>query len=277
MNPVYQKLLHCYESLRCKTDFVPKVGIVLGSGLGDYAKNIRVEYEIPYGEIEGFPVSTVPGHAGKFIFGYLNEVPVVCMKGRVHYYEGYDIHDVVLPTRLMKLMGVEILFLTNAAGGLDPTMRPADFMLITDHIGCFAPNPLIGPNLEELGTRFPDMSEVYDRKLTAMIRDVAKENGIALKEGAYAYMTGPSFETPAEIRALGILGASAVGMSTVPEAVAARHAGMRVVGISCICNLAAGMTKNPLSHKEVQEAADLAAPKFEELVTKSILKMAEEL
>ena len=272
-NPVYEKLLNCYESVRKKTDFVPRIALVLGSGLGDYAKRIRVEYELSYSDIEGFPVSTVPGHAGKFIFGYLEEVPVVCMKGRVHYYEGYPISDVVLPVRLMKMLGAEILFLTNAAGGIDFDMKPADFMLITDHIACFAPNPLIGPNAEELGVRFPDMSEVYDRALSDCIRSVAKEEHIDLKEGVYAYLTGPSFETPAEIKALRTLGASAVGMSTVVEAIAARHMGMKIVGISCICNLASGMTENPLSHEEVQAAADAAAPKFEELVTRSIFKM----
>ncbi len=266
----YDKLLGCLEAVRKKTDFVPRTAIVLGSGLGDYAEQIRVAAEVPYGEISGFPVSTVPGHAGKFIFGYIDDIPVVCMKGRVHYYEGYDISDVVLPTRLMKLLGAEILFLTNAAGGVNTSFHAGDLMLIRDHISLFAPNPLIGANIEELGTRFPDMSAVYDAELQNMIRSAAKENGIFLQEGVYAQLTGPSFESPAEIRMMRALGCDAVGMSTVVEAIAARHCGMRVCGISCISNLASGMTAALLNHEEVQEAADMAAPRFKKLVTESV-------
>lgn len=274
MNKVYEKLLGCYECVREKTDFVPKVAIVLGSGLGDYAEQIEVVTEVAYSEIDGFPVSTVPGHAGKFIFGYVDKVPVVCMKGRVHYYEGYDISDVVLPTRLMKLLGAEILFLTNAAGGVNTSFHAGDLMLIRDHIAVFAPNPLIGPNIDELGTRFPDMSEVYDKDLQQIIRDTAKENGIYLQEGVYTQLTGPSFESPADIRMLRVLGSDAVGMSTVVEAIAANHMGMKICGISCISNLAAGMTANPLTHEEVQEAADMAAPCFKKLVTESVKQFA---
>ena len=273
MSKVYDKLLKCYECVREKTDFVPEVAIVLGSGLGDYAESIRVESELPYSEIEGFPVSTVPGHAGKFIFGYLEDIPVVCMKGRVHYYEGYPISDVVLPVRLMKLMGAEILFLTNAAGGVNTSFHAGDLMLIKDQISVFAPNPLIGENIEELGVRFPDMSHVYDEELQQVIRRAAKDNGIFLQEGVYTQLTGPSFESPAEIRMLRTLGCDAVGMSTVVEAIAANHMGMKICGISCICNLAAGMTANPLNHEEVQEAADKAAPNFKKLVTESVKGM----
>ena len=272
MNPVYEKLVSCYECVRKKTDFVPKVAIILGSGLGDYASNIQVETEVPYGDIDGFPVSTVPGHAGKFIFGYIENVPVVCMKGRVHYYEGYPISDVVLPVRLMKMLGAEILFLTNAAGGVNTTFHPGDLMLIRDHIACFSPNPLIGPNIDELGLRFPDMSCVYNKELQDIIRNTAKENGIYIQEGVYAYLTGPSFESPADIRMMRVLGADAVGMSTVPEAIAANHMGMKICGISCISNLAAGMTQNPLTHEEVQETADMAAAAFQKLVTESVKK-----
>ncbi len=274
-NPVYEKLLSCYQCVREKTDFVPKVAIVLGSGLGDYAENIRVVQEISYAEIQGFPVSTVPGHAGKFIFGYLEETPVVCMKGRVHYYEGYPVTDVVLPTRLMKLLGAEFLFLTNAAGGVNTSFHAGDLMLIRDHIALFAPNPLIGPNMDELGTRFPDMTHVYDVQLQQIIRRAAKEEGIYLQEGVYAQLTGPSFETPGDIRMMRVLGADAVGMSTVVEAIAARHCGMRVCGISCISNLAAGMSDNPLTHEEVQEAADMAAPFFQRLVTESVKRFPQ--
>lgn len=273
MNGVYEKLLGCYECVRKKTDFVPKVAIVLGSGLGNYAEEIKVEYELPYGEIEGFPVSTVPGHAGKFIFGYIDEIPVVCMKGRVHYYEGYPVTDVVLPTRLMKLLGAEILFLTNAAGGVNTSFHAGDLMLIKDQIALFAPNPLIGPNIDELGVRFPDMSTVYDRELQELIKRTAREHHIFLQEGVYAQLTGPSFESPADIRMMRTLGCDAVGMSTVVEAIAANHMGMRICGISCISNLGAGMTMNPLTHEEVQEAADMAAPCFKRLVTETVRSM----
>lgn len=272
MNQVYEKLMNCYKCVREKTDFVPKVAIVLGSGLGNYASKIEVVTEVPYEDIEGFPVSTVKGHAGKFIFGYIENVPVVCMKGRVHFYEGYPITDVVLPTRLMKLLGAEILFLTNAAGGVNTTFHAGDLMLIRDHIACFAPNPLIGPNIDELGPRFPDMSTVYDKDLQEIIKKTAKDNGIYIQEGVYACLTGPSFESPADIRMMRVLGADAVGMSTVPEAIAANHMGMKICGISCISNLAAGMTQNPLSHEEVQETADIAAASFEKLVTESVKK-----
>lgn len=275
MNEIYAKLEKCLKSVRERTDFIPKVAIVLGSGLGDYANDIKVECEIDYHDIEGFPVSTVPGHAGKFIFGYVGEVPVVCMKGRVHYYEGYPISDVVLPTRLMKLMGAEILFLTNASGGLNTSFCAGDFMMLTDHIACFAPNPLIGQNIDELGTRFPDMTHVYDEDLRNIIEATAKENNIKLQKGVYAQLTGPSFESPAEIRMLRTLGVDAVGMSTVVESIAANHMGMKICCISCVCNLAAGMTMNPLTHDEVQAAANEAAPKFKKLVTECVKKFAD--
>ncbi len=275
MNPVYEKLLKCYECYKSKIDFEPEVAVVLGSGLGNFAKTVDVKAELPYSEIKGFPVSTVPGHAGKFIFGYINEVPVVLMQGRVHYYEGYPITDVVLPTRLMKMMGAKILFLTNASGGINPAFHAGSLMLIRDHISIFAPNPLIGPNIDELGTRFPDMSHVYDEDLQEIIRGTAKDNDIELFEGIYAQLTGPSFESPAEIQMLHKLGASAVGMSTVVEAIAANHMGMKICGVSCVSNLAAGMNSAPLTHEEVQEAANAVAPKFEKLLVESITKFKE--
>lgn len=274
MNEVYEKLMRCYQSIKSKTDFAPKVALVLGSGLGNYADNIKVVTEIAYQDIEGFPVSTVPGHAGKFIFGYVGEVPVVCMKGRVHYYEGYSISDVVLPVRLLKLLGAEILFLTNASGGMNKNFSAGDLMLITDHISVFVPNPLIGENIDSLGTRFPDMSSVYDKDLQEMIRKTAAADQIPLQEGVYVQLTGPSYESPAEIRMLALY-ADAVGMSTVVEAIAANHAGMKICGISCVCNLAAGMNPTPLSHKEVQEAADKAAEKFTKIVTDSIIEFGK--
>ncbi|WP_026508871.1 purine-nucleoside phosphorylase [Butyrivibrio sp. MC2013] len=277
MSKVYDKIENCLAAVRRKTDFVPEVALTLGSGLGNYAENIKVECEIAYSEIDGFPVSTVPGHDGRFIFGYVGETKVVCMKGRVHYYEGYDISDVVLPARLMAAMGAKVLFLTNASGGINYNFRAGDLMLITDHISCFAPNPLIGPNDDRLGTRFPDMSSVYDAELSSILRETALENSISMKEGIYCQLTGPSFESPAEIRMLRTLGADAVGMSTVVEAIAGRHVGMRIVGVSCVSNQAAGMTNNPLTHEEVQMAADMTAPKFSLLVTESIKKFHDYL
>ena len=273
MNPVYEKLLKCYESVRRKIDFHPEIALVLGSGLGNYAESINVVATLPYNEIEEFPVSTVEGHKGRFIFGYIENVPVVCMQGRVHYYEGYPMTDVVLPIRLMKMMGAKVLFLTNAAGGLNYDFQPGDFMMITDHIMNFVPSPLIGKNIEELGARFPDMSDVYKKDLQEIIRNAAKELEIKLQEGVYIQLTGPNFETPAEVRMCRILGADAAGMSTAVEAVTANHMGMRVCGISCITNLGCGMLEQPLSHHEVQEAADKVAVQFEALVTKAIVNM----
>lgn len=270
MNQVYEKVEKCFEVLRSKTDFVPQVGIILGSGLGDFANHIQVEAEVSYNDIDGFPVSTVAGHAGKFIFGYLGDVPVMCMKGRVHYYEGYAMSDVVLPIRLMYMMGVRTLLLTNAAGGIGEGFQAGDLMMITDQIACFVPNPLIGPNDEKYGPRFPDMSEIYNRDLQDVIRNAAAKYEIPLKEGVYVQLTGPSYESPAEIRVLKALGAGAVGMSTTVEAIVANHLGMKICGISCISNLAAGLSETPLSHKEVQEAADKAAPLFQKLVKEII-------
>lgn len=270
MNSVYEKLQKCYESYKKKIQFTPKVALVLGSGLGDYANDIKVEATLDYHDIEGFPVSTVPGHKGRFIFGYVGETPVVCMQGRVHYYEGYEMSDVVLPARLMKMMGAEVLFLTNAAGGIQLGMKAGDFMMIKDQIGCFVPSPLRGANMDELGVRFPDMSQIYDLELQKLVRRAALKLDIDLKEGTYMQLSGPQFETPKEVAMCRTLGADAVGMSTACEAIAARHMGMRVAGISCISNLACGITAVPLSHEEVQETADRVAPKFKALVTEII-------
>lgn len=275
MNQVYEKLMRCYASVREKVDFKPRVALVLGSGLGNYGEQIRISQVLDYHEIEGFPVSTVPGHKGRFLFGYVDDVPVVAMQGRVHYYEGYPMTDVVLPIRLMKLLGAGILFLTNAAGGVNPEFSAGDFMLIKDQIASFVPSPLIGANLEELGPRFCDMSEVYDKDLQEIIRKTAKDLGIPLQEGVYIQLTGPNFETPAEVKMCRALGADAVGMSTACEGIAANHMGMKICGISCISNLACGLTDQPLSHQEVQETADRVAPLFEKLVTASIVNMAK--
>ena len=270
MSDLYQKLETCLASVRKKTDFKPEVALILGSGLGDYADEIQIETTIDYTEIEGFPTSTVAGHKGRFVFGYVKNVPVVIMQGRVHYYEGYPMTDVVLPTRLMGMMGAKKLFLTNAAGGVNPNFKPGDFMMITDHITTGIPSPLIGPNIEELGSRFPDMSEVYAPELQEKVRKAAEKLQIPLQEGVYMQFTGPSYETPAEIRMCRTWGGDAAGMSTACEAVAANHMGMKVCGISCITNLAAGMSKQKLDHKEVQETADRVSRQFKQLVTEVI-------
>lgn len=273
MNAVYDKLMNCYESVKERIPFTPKVGLILGSGLGDYADECKAEGIIDYHDIQGFPVSTVPGHKGRFIFTHIGSVPAVLMQGRVHYYEGYSITDVVLPIRLMKLMGVQILFLTNAAGGVNFDYKAGDFMMITDQIATLIPSPLAGPNLDQLGPRFCDMSQVYDKDLQELLRQAARELSIDLKEGVYIQFPGPAYETPAEVRMARILGADAVGMSTACEAVAANHMGMKICGISFISNLACGMTDQPLSHAEVSEMAAQAAPLFKALVTKAIRSM----
>lgn len=273
----YEKLQKCLACVREKTDFVPDVALILGSGLGALADEIEAVATVDYHDIEGFPVSTVAGHRGRFVFGYFGKVKVVIMQGRVHYYEGYSIQDVLLPTRLMRLMGAKVLFLTNAAGGINKSFHVGDFMIIRDHIMSFFPNPLIGENIEELGPRFPDMSEVYDRALSKTIRDTAARLNIPVQEGVYCQLTGPTYETPAEIKMLGLMGADSVGMSTACEAAAARHAGMRVCGISCITNLAAGISPVALSHQEVFDTANRVAPFFRQLVRESIEAMGEAL
>lgn len=270
MNVNYEKLMKCFECVQQKITFKPEIALILGSGLGDYADTMEVVETLDYHDIEGFPVSTVPGHKGRFVFGYAGSVPIVAMQGRVHFYEGYKPQDVVLPIRLMKLMGAKVLFLTNAAGGINRSFNAGDFMLITDQISMSVPSPLIGENIDELGVRFPDMSEVYSRRLRKIIENSAVTAGVPLRRGVYIQTTGPQYETPAEIRAYERLGADAVGMSTAIEAIAARHAGMEICGISCISNLAAGISVNPLTHAEVQETADRVAPLFKKLVTQAI-------
>lgn len=264
---LYKKLETCLASVREKTSFEPDVALILGSGLGDYADGIKIEATVDYTDIEGFPTSTVVGHKGRFVFGYVGDVKVVIMQGRVHYYEGYPMTDVVLPTRLMGMMGAKKLILTNAAGGVNFDYKPGDFMLITDHITTGIPSPLIGKNLDEFGPRFPDMSEVYSLRMRNIIKKEAEALGIELKEGVYVQMTGPAYETPAEVRMCRTWGGDAVGMSTACEALVAKHMGLEVCGISCITNLAAGMSSEQLDHKEVQETADRVASQFKKLIT----------
>lgn len=276
MSKAYERIRAGYEYCRKVTDFEPKVALILGSGLGNYARNMKIVAEIPYRDIPGFPVSTVAGHDGKFLFGYIGQVPMVVMKERVHFYEGYSMEDVVLPTRLMKELGAEILILTNASGGINPKFQAGDFMMITDQISCFVPSPLVGANVEELGVRFPDMTYIYDLELQEKIRIVAKKEQISLQEGVYVQASGPNFESPAEIRMFGILGADTVGMSTACEAIAANHAGMKVCGISFISNMASGISGNKLTHEEVKETADKKAPEFEQLITRLIEEIGEE-
>lgn len=275
MTKAYERLLKCYQCFKEKIDFQPDVALVLGSGLGDYADTIRVEAVLDYHDIDGFPVSTVSGHKGRFVFGYVGEVPVVIMQGRVHYYEGYSMEDVVLPTRLMKMMGAKVLFLTNASGSVNYDYQAGDFMMITDQISNFVPSPLIGPNEEMLGQRFSDMSEIYRKDLCEIIRGAASDLQIPLHEGTYIQLSGPNFETPHEVKMCRILGGDAVGMSTACEAVAANHMGMKVCGISCISNLGCGMTDQPLSAEEVKETADRVAPLFKQLITESIVRIGK--
>ncbi|NBB79930.1 MAG: purine-nucleoside phosphorylase [Verrucomicrobia bacterium] len=250
--------------------FNPEIGLILGSGLGFFADDrIEVAGRLSYGEIEGFPVSTVEGHAGQFVYGTIGGKRVICMQGRFHFYEGYSMAEITSPIRLMHALGVRTLFVTNAAGGINPDYVPGDFMLLRDHINALGTNPLIGWEGDE-GVRFPDMSEVYDGQLRTGLRAWAEAQGVVLREGVYLAATGPSYETPAEVRAFATLGADAVGMSTVPEAIVARKLGMRVLALSCITNAAAGISKTPLTHEEVTETADRVRPQFADLLTAAI-------
>ena len=270
MSQVYALLEKWVSAVREVTDFTPEIGIVLGSGLGDFARLVDKKAEVSYASLPGFPVSTVAGHAGKLLFGYVRSVPVVVMQGRVHYYEGYSMDQVVAPIRLMGLLGAKKLLLTNAAGGVNTSFTPGDLMLITDHISAFVPSPLRGENPEELGPRFPDMSRVYDEEMGRAVLEAGEALGESLQQGVYLQWQGPNYETPAEIRMFRTLGADAVGMSTVCEAIAARHMGLRVCAVSCITNMACGILPQPLSHEEVQQTADRVKDKFQALVLESL-------
>lgn len=260
------RLASAQQFISSKVELVPEVGLILGSGLGELAEEIENPYYINYDEIPYFPTSKVEGHKNRLVFGELMGKNVVAMQGRIHYYEGYSLQDLVFPVRLMKLLGVQVLIVTNAAGGINRNFTPGDLMLITDHINFLGSNPLIGENLEDLGPRFPDMTYAYTPELQDLARKVAKSRGIDLKEGVYVATTGPSYETKAEIRMLDRIGADAVGMSTVPEVIAANHMGLKVLGVSCITNMAAGILPQPLSHDEVIEVTQQVKEKFKNFI-----------
>ena len=264
-----------YTFLSEKTSQRPEVCIVLGSGLGSYAESFEDAEVLTYGDIPGFPVSTVPGHAGRLIFGRKHGVSIVCMQGRFHCYEGYTAGETVIPLRTLIKLGVKKLLITNAAGGINTSYHAGDIMILKDHINFTFLNPLVGPNLDDFGPRFPDMSYAYDKELSGALLRAADENGIAVHEGVYAMMKGPSFESPAEIRALRILGADAVGMSSVPEIVAAAHAGVKSCALSCITNMAAGILDQPLTHEEVMETGRIAADAIKTIIDGWIKRLDE--
>lgn len=263
------------EFLRSRIPVPPVVGVILGSGLGDFAAAVEDRLEIPYAQIPGFPASAVVGHAGTLVAGTLAGVPVVVLSGRIHYYEGHPMQTVVTPARVLGLLGCRDVVVTNAAGGIDTSYRPGDLMLIADHVNLFGTNPLIGPNDETFGARFPDMSDAYRADLRKLAKAVAKRVKVPLREGVYVGVTGPSYETPAEIRAFRALGANAVGMSTVPEVIALAHMGVGVVGVSCITNMAAGVLKQPLRHDEVLETTRRVKDRFVRLLTALVAAMGE--
>lgn len=257
------------DFIRSKTDFIPEIAVILGSGLGALADEIETQCIIDYKDIPDFPVSTAPGHKGRFVFGRIENKNVVIMQGRIHLYEGYSPQQIANPIRLMRLMGAEILFLTNASGGINSDFHIGDLMVIDDHISSFVESPLVGKNDDEIGLRFPDMSEVYSKRLRDIIKKTAKAEGTEVKSGVYLQFRGPNFETPAEIRMAKTIGADAVGMSTAIEAQAAKHCGFEVCGISVITNLACGISKTPITSEEVTETANKIAPIFKNLIKKS--------
>lgn len=267
MKDMLKKIDETVSFLKSKIDDVPEIAIILGSGLGRLADLIENAVVIPYADIPNFPETTVVGHEGKLIYGLVKNRRIIAMKGRFHYYEGNEMDIVVYPIRVFKRLGIENIIVTNAAGGINTSFKPGDLMLITDHISLFCENPLRGENIDDLGPRFPDMTAAYDRNLRSLALESANRLGIDLKMGIYSYCKGPSYESPAEIKALRGMGADAVGMSTVPETIVARHMGMRVLGISCITNMAAGILDRPLDHAEVMETGKQAEKKFSELVT----------
>lgn len=264
----YTQIEEAVKMIKKASSITPQTGVILGSGLGEFADTLENKTIIPYEEIPYFKKVSVVGHAGRLVIGTVSGRAVAVMQGRYHFYEGHDIHDVVFPARVLCRLGIENLLLTNASGGINTMLNPGDLMIIRDHINLMGQNPLRGENDERFGPRFPDMSHVYDERLSGIIAAEMSTMGLGVKKGVYVALTGPSYETPAEIKMLGVLGGDAVGMSTVPEAIAARHMGVKVAGISCICNLAAGISKTPLSHKEVTETAERVKAPFIKLLTR---------
>lgn len=258
----YNQVVEAANFLKGKYTKSPRIGLILGSGLGVLADEIENPVKIPYEEIPNFPVSTVEGHAGQLVIGNLSGKEVVVMQGRFHYYEGYPFNQVTFPVKVMKELGVQTVVVTNAAGGVNQSFEPGDLMIISDHINNMGSNPLIGPNDSKFGARFPDMSEAYSKELRTLARDVASKLNIRIREGVYVGNTGPSYETPAEVRMIRTIGGDAVGMSTVPEVIVARHAGLKVLGISCISNMAAGILDQPLTHDEVIETTEKVRADF---------------
>ena len=268
-----EKLYKCVEFLKSKTSITPHIAIVLGSGLGALADKINKENTVSYSEIPGMPVSGVSGHKGRFVFGHIGGVPVVIMQGRVHYYEGYSMQDVVLPIRIMGMLGAKTLLLTNAAGGINQDFSSGDFMVIKGQIASFVPSPLIGDNIDPLGTRFPDMSNIYDKRIQDILAEASVKAGEKAQRGVYLQASGPQYETPEEIKMFSVFGADAVGMSTACEAIAARHMGLSVGGISLITNMAAGISKTLLSHEEVKSISDMKTRVFEKIIINAVLKI----
>jgi purine-nucleoside phosphorylase len=260
------KINDARDYIKKYVDFTPEVGLILGSGLGVMGEEVENKIIINYSDIPNFPVSTVEGHKSRFIFGTLNNKKVAVMQGRFHFYEGYKMQEVVFPVWVMKALGISKLIVTNAAGGVNKSFTPGDLMLIKDHINFAGTNPLMGSNIEEYGPRFPDMSNAYNNELIEIAKKCAVSNGIEVREGNYMMFTGPNYETPAEIRMSRVLGGDAVGMSTVPEVMTANHSGMKVLGISCITNMAAGILDQPLNHQEVIDTAEKVKTKFVKLV-----------
>ena len=268
------KLQETVAAVTARHPGVPALGLILGSGLGPYADRFRNRTVVPFEDLPNFPRSTVLGHSGNLVIGEAEGIPAVALQGRVHYYEGYSLAEVTYPARVLGCLGIKQLIVTNAAGGINVNFRPGDLMLITDHINMMGTNPLIGPNLEELGVRFPDMSEAYDSEMRRTASQVAAQRGITLREGVYVGLTGPSYETPAEIRMCRGLGGDAVGMSTVPEVIVANHMGIRVLGISCITNMAAGILPQKLTHQEVIDTTERVKEQFISLLSGIIPALA---
>ncbi len=271
----YQKIRDAVETIKKRTSIAPKIGVILGSGLGGVAKQVEDAVTIPYMDIPHFHGTSIEGHVGQMVIGNFRGVPVVFLQGRFHFYEGYPMEDVVFPTRTVCGLGVHTLVLTNAAGGVNPSFQPSELMIINDHINLMGDNPLKGPNLTQLGPRFPDLSEAYSRDCAKVLGDAAAQLSIPIYQGVYCGLLGPTYETPAEVRMLGRLGADAVGMSTVPEAIAANHLGVRVAGISCITNRAAGLSDQKLTHQEVIDNSRIGAEKMARLLEVAIPRLAE--